>query len=102
MIETIIRTLQLLPVAGVVDILGVDIEFSSEGFYEGLGSICLEVGRCGGFAVCDDADSDGLAAAVPGFSRDDRPLSLPFFSWQDLAVIAAEAVTYNEVTVDVF
>ena len=82
----------LPPVGGIIDELGFDVEFSAQSFDEGFGSSYLAVGRTDGFTVGNDADSNGLAVAVPRSAWDDRPLSLPFFGWLYLAVAAAKPV----------
>lgn len=58
--------LVLLPVAWIIDGVGVDAEPSAEGFEQRFGSFFLAVGRVGGFGVGYDADSYGLSGAVPG------------------------------------
>lgn len=93
--------LQLLPIAGVVDIVGLNVKLSGQLFYERPCPFYLKVCWADGFVVGYNADSDGLTAAVPGSVRYDRPLPLPFFGWLYLAVAGTEAIADNKVAVDV-
>ena len=60
------RTLLLLPIAGVVDGLGLDVELSAQPFYQCLYPFYLAVGWARLRRVSYDADADSLTAAVPG------------------------------------
>ncbi len=82
----------LLPIIGIVDMLGPNVELSAQSFYQCLCPFYLEVGWAAGFTVGYNTDTDSLTAAVPCSAWYDGPLSLPFFGWLYLAVVAAEAV----------
>lgn len=86
------RALLLLPIIGIVDILRVNVKLSAQAFYQCLYPFSLVLGWTGGFTVGYNADTDSLAAAVPGSAGYDWPLSLPFFGWLYLSVVAAEAI----------
>jgi len=59
--------LSLLPIVGVVDALGLNVELSMQPFYQHLCPFYLEVGWGSGFAVGYNADADNsLSVAVPG------------------------------------
>jgi hypothetical protein len=93
--------LQLLPITWVVDIVRLNVKLSGQLFYECPHPFCLEVCRAGGFVIGYNADSDSLTTAVPGSVWYDGPLPLPLFGRLYLAVIGAEAITDNKVTVEV-
>ena len=61
----------LLPVAGVVEVFGLDVELSAEPFNEGFGPFCLQVSGQGCFFIGYDTDSDSLAGSIPGSARYD-------------------------------
>jgi len=93
--------LLLFPVAGVENIFRLNDKLSGQRLCQRLYPFYLAVCWPDGFVIGYNAYADGLTAAVPGLSWYDRPLSLPFFGWLYLAIIGTEAVTDNEVAVEV-
>jgi hypothetical protein len=93
--------LSLLPIVGVVDALGLNVELSRQFFYQHLCPLYLEVGGTSGFAISNNANADSLAGSIPRSARHNRPLSLPLFGWLYLAIFPAEAVANNKVAVDI-
>jgi len=87
----------LLPIAGVVE--RFDVESFTQFFYQGIDHFFLVISSLFGFAVGYDAEAYGLACALPGLARYGGELLLPLSGWLNFAVVAAEAVTDNEVAV---
>lgn len=85
-----------------MDGLAWNFESSAEFFDEGVGSSFLAVGRIGGFGIANDTYTDSLSGPVPVSSRNQGPLSLPFFSFLYLSVAATESVADDKMTVEVF
>jgi len=93
--------LLLLPIAGIVDGFGLNIELSAQSLYQRLRPFYLEVSRANGFAISYNTNADSLTGAIPGSAGYYRPLSLPLFCWLYLAIAATEAIAYAEVAVDI-
>ena len=87
------------PAAREVYGFGADRESLAQGFDQYLQSLDLVIGHPRGLAVGDDANSNGLAVAVPAPAGYGGPLLSPFFGGQDLAVMAAGTVAKTEVEV---
>ncbi len=58
-------TLVLLPIAGIVDGIRLNVKLSAKPFYQHLRSFYLEVGWASGFAISYNADANSLTTAVP-------------------------------------
>ena len=99
--DSLYRTVSvdLTPIAWIVDRVGLDVEFLAEIFYKYLHSLDLTVCRKDGFTVSDDADANGPATAIPRVVRDGRPLFLPYFCGLDFTVSPAVAVAQTKMAI---
>ena len=91
----------LTPIARIMDGVWLNAELLAEPFHEHLHPFDLTICRRSGFFVCNDADANGPAAAVPGVVGNGRPLFLPYFRGLDFTVAAAVAVAQAKMAIEI-
>ncbi len=79
----------------------MDVEFPGQTINEGFGSFYLQLGRISGFTIGNDADADWLSAVACAPGRSGGVLSVPSVGCLDKAIVSAEAITDDKVTIEV-